>query len=458
MNTQNLFIRTVSLLLFLLIPVSSLFAQDREELQYRKWRVTLFTPIGTNGVEAPDYTARYSINLLYGYHGGLDGIEVGTLFNITKKYSNGFMLAGLGNISGGPIEGVTITPGLNASKSNISGLHFTGLGNVAQGSVEGLILSGFGNISRGSIEGLTISGVGNIAENNIEGLSVTGGINASKGDIEGLHITGLANISGDDQEGLIMAGLFNTAGSSLSGLTLAGGFNVAKNIEGLTASGFANIGQEMEGLQFSGLNLSRRSEGLQIGLINLAREFEGMPVGLFSLYGNGRKNIDLRTSDAGFTEAGLNLGTYRVSNMLIFGFNNALDRDVYRIGWSLGLEKNIKDVFKNAKNEDWYVNQELSVVRNFENEIDFDQSTNLIWSFKYLFGKRFSQGFSVYGGPTLNMQVTRVDAAQDYTWYSLWSPERKGRQYRFWVGFNFGMRLFKQKVVEPIDYEWHNSW
>ena len=74
-----------------------------------------------------------------------------------------------------------------------------------------------------------------------------------------------------------------------------------------------------------------------------------------------------------------------------------------------------------------------------------------------MIGKRFGNGMSIYGGPSVNMQVTRVNEASDYTWYSMWSPTRKGRQYRFWVGLTAGIRLFKQKDLPLMKDSW-NDW
>ena len=74
------------------------------DLYYRKWRVTIINPIGTNGVSAPDFTARYSINVIGGYHGGLDGLEIGSLYNYNKYYASGFQIAGLLNATGGSME------------------------------------------------------------------------------------------------------------------------------------------------------------------------------------------------------------------------------------------------------------------------------------------------------------------------------------------------------------------
>jgi len=464
-------------------------AQDHssDDLEYRKWRITLFPPLSTNGVEAPNFTARYSINILGGYHGGLDGGEIGGLINYNKHYASGFQLAGLGNItngdleginlagignfsgqnmsgvqlagitnfSGGELEGIQFAGIANVSGYNSSGIQFSGLANISKGDIEGIQGTGLFNASYGDISGLQLSGITNVAKESIEGLQITGALNFAGSDVSGLQISGLGNTALGSIEGLMISGGFNVAKSSSSGLLITGGLNYANELEGLAISGGANIANEMEGLQFAGLfNASKRATGLQIGLINYANEFEGVPIGFISYYGNGRKNVDVRFSDGGFTDIGLTLGTHRVYNSAIFGYNTLLDRDVYRVGLAVGLEKNVTDSFENWKNETVYVNQEFSVLHHFENE--WREDLNLIYSYKFLLGKRFSNGFSIYGGPSFNAQVTRVADSKDYTWYSLWSPERKGRQYRFWVGFTAGIRLFKQTAPKRFKDEFNN--
>ena len=85
-------------------------------------------------------------------------------------------------------------------------------------------------------------------------------------------------------------------------------------------------------------------------------------------------------------------------------------------------------------------------------EDEWDRTLNYIFSYKYLIGNRFGNGISIYAGPSFNMQVSRVDNAEDYSSYSLWSPSRKGRNYQFWVGFTAGIRIFKQKNLPLFDY------
>lgn len=472
-----------------LVP-NQVLAQDqnqREDLNYRKWRITLFPPLSTNWTNAPNYTAKYSINILAGYHGGLDGAEFGGLVNYNKYYAHGFQFAGLANATGGDMAGINIAGLANISKNDMSGIQVAGLSNISRDGLEGIHVAGVLNIANGNSSGMQFAGIGNIAKGDIEGLQGAGILNSSLGNISGLQAAGGANIAREDVEGLQAAGAFNLAGSDISGLQasgganiamgdieglmasgganialqdasgllFAGGFNYANSLQGLAISGGANIAKDLTGLQFAGLlNFSESATGLQIGLINIAKEFEGVPVGFISYYGNGRKNIDVRFSDGGFTDVGLTLGTHRVYNSAIFGYNTLLGRDAYRFGLAVGLEKNIQDSFEKWENETMYVNQEFAVTYQFEQE--WSRDLNLIYSYKFLLGKRFGNGFSIYGGPAFNAQVTRVEGAEDYTWYSLWSPDWKGREYQFWVGFTGGIRLFKQKAPARFRDEFDN--
>lgn len=471
------------------------YAQDynqKSDLKYRKWRITLFPPLSTNGIAAPKYTARYSINILGGYHGGLDGGEIGGLINFNKYYTNGLQLSGLANASGGSMAGVNISGGLNFSSDSMSGIQMSGLTNISGYDLEGIQIAGLFNLANRNSSGLQFSGLANVAQGNIEGLQGAGLVNASLGSISGLQASGIANVARKDVKGLQATGGINFAGEAISGLQAAGGANIAlKNIEGLMAagavnislgnaggifaSGLMNVANNAEGIVFTGganiannltgvqiaglLNASQKATGVQIGLINVAKEFQGVPVGLISFYGNGRKNIDTRFSVGGFTDIGITLGTHRVYNSLLLGYNTLLNRNVYRFGLAVGLEKNISDSFKNWKSESVFVNQEFAVTHQFEEK--WSDKLNLIYSYKYLFGKRFNNGFSMYAGPSLNAQISRVQGSEDYTWWSFWSPKRKGRTYRFWVGFTAGIRIFKQKTMPRFSEEFSDldvSW
>lgn len=468
---------------------TGLFAQKYDgDLKYRKWRVTILPPLSTNGVNAVDYTAKYSINLIGGYHGGLDGAEIAGIFNYEKHYAYGFQLAGITNISGGDMAGVNIagvlnfakedmsgiqaaglvnyseeylegiqaTAGINFSKGTTSGLQVAGIGNASLSSLEGLQAAGIFNATSNDLSGLQAAGIVNIARDNVEGLQAAGVVNFAGDDISGLQAAGAANIAFGEIEGLLASGFLNYATENASGLLITGGINIAESLEGAAFSGIGNIATELQGLQFGGFNIADKAQGLQIGILNIAKEFQGASVGVLSLYGNGRYNFDVKYSDAGFTDIGFTTGTHRVYNTAIIGYNTSLDRDVYRIGVAVGLEKNIEDSFENVQSNTLFVNQELSFTHYLEDS--WSRKLNRVYTYKYLVGKRFGSGVSIYGGPSLNMQISRVNSSNDYTWYSLWSPTRKGRQYRFWAGFTVGLRLFKQKNLPLLEDEFDDEW
>ncbi|NIV13607.1 MAG: hypothetical protein GWN62_20705, partial [Aliifodinibius sp.] len=59
-----------------------------------------------------------------------------------------------------------------------------------------------------------------------------------------------------------------------------------------------------------------------------------------------------------------------------------------------------------------------------------------------LFGKELNKHFKVYGGPTLNMLISRLEESDDYAPYRLFDIKAKGRQYVFWLGATLGIELF----------------
>lgn len=130
---------------FLLIALFAIstqtVAQDYDkydELEYRKWRVTIIPPLSTNGARTTDFTAKRSINLIGGYHGALDGWEIGLLYNGTKYYSAGLQIAGITNYTRGTMEGLNIAGIANVANKSMSGLQVAGALNYSNRDIEGL--------------------------------------------------------------------------------------------------------------------------------------------------------------------------------------------------------------------------------------------------------------------------------------------------------------------------------
>ncbi|PAU95501.1 hypothetical protein CK503_00095 [Aliifodinibius salipaludis] len=444
-----------TLFTFLLISPLSSQAQDstnyqdweKYDLTYRTYRITLLPGLSTNGIDAVDYVAKYSFNLLGGYHGALhEGFELGTLINANKYYASGVQIAGIGNYSGDNTLGVQIAGIGNYSGNSMQGVQVSGIGNWASSDIQGVQLGGVFNLSGGNIEGLQSAGVFNVARNDIQGLQFSGILNLSgdsiegmqyagafniaKNDIQGLLVSGVGNISGGNIQGLLVSGFANIARQDMQGIITSGGINYAKTFQGISLSS-VNISQDFQGIQLGLANIVDEGQGIQAGLINYGNEFEGIPVGLISYYRDGRQNLDFWTTETGFTNIGIKLGTEQVYNMLSVGFNPLLNRDVWQVGWSIGK-------LREYENHDLYSDFSYFKI----NEGSWTKDLNSILKYRLLFGKEVNEDFKFYSGPTLNMLISRLQGSDDYAPYRLFDIKAKGRQYVFWIGATLGIELF----------------
>lgn len=443
-----MFNKTLCFFALLLILTSSVSvaqsqsASDSEDdLLFRKFRITLVPGLSTNGIEAPRYSAKYSLNLLAGYHGGLDGYELG-LVNINRYFSRGLQI-GLLNASGGEMSGIQLSAFGNLSSGPQSGIQISGMGNISGSGLQGMRFAGFGNISSSDMQGIQAAGLMNIARD-IQGLQFAGIGNLSAGDMQGIQFAGIFNIAADEAQGLLFSGITNISGGSTQGIAISGITNISREFQGISGAGILNVSQDFQGIQFAGIaNVADQGQGIQIGLVNVAREFEGVPVGLVSYYGNGRKNLDLWFSDGGFTHLGLTLGTNPVYNKISLGFNPLIDdRDVWSLSWSIGTYRTLDDAWNRPKLTDYFSTHDFTIQRIFDG--GWDDTPNAILSYKYLLGKNITPKTALYIGPTANLQVSKQPGNSDYTWYSISETTRAGRDVRFWIGFTAGVRIFGQ--------------
>lgn len=404
MSTKRfLFLFIIGLCLATVAPIQAQDQPDNSwekyQMEYRLFRFALVPGLSTNGIDATDYASKYSLNILAGYNGALDnGFELGGLVNANKYYSHGVQIAGLANYSG----------------EETAGVQLAGLGSYSGDDMQGIQFAGLSNWAAEDMQGIQFSGILNFAGENSQGLQFTGGLNIARNDMQGLMAAGIGNISTGNMQGIVASG----------------GFNYAESFQGISMAPL-NINKQFQGIQIGNVNVAREGQGIQIGLINYAKEFEGVPVGLISYYGNGRTNFDTWTSETGFTNLGLKLGTEPVYNMISIGYNALLDRDVWQVGWSIG---------RLHQYERHYLYTDFSYFKI--NEGDWTEDLNSIFKYRLLFGKEIGSGLKFYGGPTINMLISKVPESNDYTLYRLFDFEAKGRQYVFWVGLSLGVELF----------------
>ncbi len=407
-----------------ILGIKTTEAQQNSDLKYRAVRVTLVPGLSTNGVDAPNYSAKYSLNILAGYHGALDGYEIG-LVNINRYYAKGFQLGAV-NLTGGDMAGLNMGSLVNIAGGDMQGLQFSGLANISGGYVQGLQFSGLLNLGAGGIQGLQFAGIANLAGEDVQGMQFAGIANAGGGDIQGIMMSGIGNFSGGASQGILLSGILN----------------VADEMQGISAAGILNIGRDMQGIQMAGIaNIADEAQGIQVGLVNIADNFEGVPVGLISLYGNGRKNVDVWVSDGGYTNFGLKLGTMDVYNMISLGYNSALNNeDLWSFGWTIGLHSPLEEAWNNDRFEGYFRMKDFSIQSIQEEEDDIWESS--LYSFRYLLGKELGRNVGIYAGPSLNLLVTDEDDQRDYSWYSIFDGNRGGHNFDFWVGFSAGVQFF----------------
>ena len=273
---------------FLFPLVSS--AQDSTSLKTRPFQITFITPLGTNGLEAWNIRNRFSVNILAGYSGGLDGAEFSGLFSLLRKEMRGVQFAGLGNIV----------------LKNCHGAQFAGYANTVIGSVNGIQVAGFSNVGIGSANGAQFSGFGNIITQAMSGMQVAGYVNYARGG-KVSQLGGFANISTADQKGFQLAGYLNLNSGNMKGAQIAGFFNFA-----------------------------RKLSGIQIAPFNYTDSLEkGIPIGVFSVVRNGYHAVELSANESLFGVLSVKSGVKPFYNILSSGIAYRNDEIIW--GWGYGL-------------------------------------------------------------------------------------------------------------------------
>jgi|GEM_PF-60801 len=113
----------------------------------RPYQVSITPGLSSHGALSSQVINKLSLNLAGGYTAGVDGIEVGGLFNINKRNTRYMQLAGIFNLVGG----------------NVTGLQLAGVSNQTLDTVKGVQVSGFINKADNQVSGLQIAALNNKA-------------------------------------------------------------------------------------------------------------------------------------------------------------------------------------------------------------------------------------------------------------------------------------------------------
>ncbi|MBN2193874.1 MAG: hypothetical protein JW751_13750 [Polyangiaceae bacterium] len=301
--------------------------------------------------DATRYRFLFVTNAIHGRQGGVEGLAVAGLTQITTGPTHGvsaatiwqetgtvtagFAGAGIGQVGRGSLRGFEGSGVINVRDGVVEGGQGAGIGNLASGVV-GLQLAGIFNRVRGDLLGVQLAAVNivdgeavggqigylvNVAREPATGLMFAGLVNMARDagaeadaapgtarapvrpdPVEGVRIAGIANVSAAPFRGAAIAGVFNRLGSirggAVAGLfnltgsvdyaAVAGLFNVTQSVEGAVVSGLFNRAGDVRGAEIAPIvNVARDVHGLQLGLVNVARDVSGTQVGLVNV---SRKN------------------------------------------------------------------------------------------------------------------------------------------------------------------------
>ena len=241
----------------------------------RPFQVSLTPRLSTHGRLSPQIVNNFSLNIFGGYSGGLNGVELGGLFNLDKKDTKYFQAAGLFNLTGG------------------------------------------------SVTGVQFAGINNTVINNLNGWQAAGIYNYVKGKVNGWQVAGIHNHASDTAKGLQIAGISNYANKKIQGLQIAGIGNFSR--------------REMNGAQVAGIfNYAKKLHGLQIGLINVSDTSDGYSIGLLNLVNKGYHKVSFYTNETMNANVNIKTGNSKLYNMLIGGINLNDSAKVSSFGFGLG--------------------------------------------------------------------------------------------------------------------------
>lgn len=165
------------------VNIGNFFAQQ-------PFQFSITPGLSSQGMYNGQVIDNFSLNLLGGYTAGIEGVEIGGLFNINRQNVRGTQLAGIVNLVGGNVDAVQLAGVINKVEGNIRGVQLAGVINTAR-NAEAVMLAGVLNSTK-NLCGIQVAGASNIAQD-IRGIQVSGLFNIARdGNIQ---ITGLMNIA-----------------------------------------------------------------------------------------------------------------------------------------------------------------------------------------------------------------------------------------------------------------------
>lgn len=384
-------------------PVELVQAPPQEPVQttvaepaHRLAQISLLPLIGTNALHSARISNDFSLNVLWGISAGISGVEIGGIGNTVVGDVTGVQIAGIGSIAGGQVTGTQIA----------------GLFNISEGQTQGFQAAGLFNLS-GATDAVQAAGVFNIA----------------RGRMAGLQAAGVFNLSAEAANGAQLAGLFNRCGGHAR-LQLASLFNIAGDVRHAQVAAL--------------FNRAKRVQGFQLGLVNIADTVAGAPIGLINIIRRGYNRIELAHTDLFYGNIGLKFGAYNFYNIVQAGAlwdswsNHRIQGLSWGIGYGIGSVRQIAPrILASAELTAMHVNEKAR----------WTPALNLLNQFRLGIDLQLAPHFSIFGGPSLNLMLSRrTDPDTGLAGSSLppngfWQGRLGAAHANAWVGFALGIRI-----------------
>ncbi|HUM66207.1 MAG TPA: STN and carboxypeptidase regulatory-like domain-containing protein, partial [Chitinophagaceae bacterium] len=149
--------------------------------------------VSSQGKMSGQVVNNFSFNLLGGYTAGVNGMELGGLFNLNKKDVKYLQAAGLLNITGGSVTGLQLGGSHNTSLKHVKGVQAAGINNYVKGDFAGMQIAGVSNINGGTMNGVQAAGVFNYQNRKSNTVQIAGVANIGGGEVKGLQVGGVFN-------------------------------------------------------------------------------------------------------------------------------------------------------------------------------------------------------------------------------------------------------------------------
>lgn len=343
-------------------------------------QASLIPSLSTRGMMNSQINSSFSLNLLGGYTGGVDGFEMAGLYNINRM--------------------------------NVHALQMAGLFNTVGGSVKGVQLAGLYNNIFGDLNGLQISGI----------------YNSVKGAQIGVQISGIYNQAKQDAKGIQIAAIHNNVTGSQNGLQISGIYNTGN--------------QKVRGIQIALLNFAKETDGLQIGLINFAGSPSGYSFGLLNFKKHGYQKFSITRNEISDINFSVKTGDNKLYTILMAGKSERTNEEKLT-SFGFGLGKNIllaNRVTYNPEISMQYLYlgnwDRYNFVYKFDSPLTFRIFKGLALS--------AGPSFNLYSSERIDKKIPDINNSvfvQNRTKrYNV--IKENGNLITGWIGWSFGLNLF----------------